>query len=297
MKRLVDIEAEARRTGDDREVVAAYRGWIRTEPENPVPKFNLALLLLARGEYEEGWALYESRTEIAGHKPRPRLVIPEWQGQPVGKLLVIFEQGFGDQLMFARYLPELKKRGIDASFLSHPHLVRLFEPLGVRMIPAQGRVEVKDYDAWVLIGSLPRLVGGMPPAPYLPGATSGRGVGVVTRGNIVPDAGRSLDEESARRLLALPGAVSLMPEDTGAKDFEDTAAIMRGLDRIITIDTAAAHLAGAMGMPTTVLLIHQGDWRWGRGERTAWYPTATIIRQPEPGDWASVVDQAIAAAT
>jgi hypothetical protein len=297
VKRLVDIEAEAKRTGDDREVVAAYRGWIRTEPENPVPKFNLSLLLLARGEYEEGWRLYESRTEIAGHKPRPKLAIPEWQGQPVRSLLVLFEQGFGDQIMFARYLPELAGRGIAASFLSPPHLARLFAPLGVRVIPAEGRVEVKGYDAWVLIGSLPRLVGGMPPAGYLPGATAGKGIGVVTRGNIVPDASRSLDEANAERLLALPGAVSLMPEDTGAKDFEDTAQMMRGLERIITIDTAAAHLAGAMGMPTTVLLIHQGDWRWGRGERTAWYPTATILRQPQPGDWTSVVDQAIASAT
>ena len=75
-------------------------------------------------------------------------------------------------------------------------------------------------------------------------------------------------------------------------DFADTAALMAELDLIISIDTAAVHLAGALGRPVWTLLQHISDWRWGmEGETTPWYPTMRLFRQPRPGDWESVVER------
>jgi ADP-heptose:LPS heptosyltransferase len=86
---------------------------------------------------------------------------------------------------------------------------------------------------------------------------------VAWRGNALPDPGRSLPPELGAALLAMPGAVSLQPEDSGAADFQATADLIAGLDLVVSIDTSIAHLAGAMGKPTLVLLQKDVvEWRW-----------------------------------
>lgn len=73
-------------------------------------------------------------------------------------------------------------------------------------------------------------------------------------------------------------------------DFADTAAILATVDLVITADTALAHLADSMGLPTWILLPQNPDWRSGlESETTPWYPAARLFRQPAPGDWASVI--------
>jgi ADP-heptose:LPS heptosyltransferase len=74
------------------------------------------------------------------------------------------------------------------------------------------------------------------------------------------------------------------------KDFSDTAALIENLDLVISIDTAGAHLAGALGKPVWTLLPHVPDWRWMlEREDSPWYPTMRLFRQPSPGDWKSVM--------
>ena len=140
----------------------------------------------------------------------------------------------------------------------------------------------------------------------LPPAEDGiRRVGLVWAGNPghANDHNRSCPFDTLAPLFALEDVewVSLQKEgapDSPAplidlsgqlNDFADTAAAMRQLDLVISVDTAAAHLAGALGRPVWVLLPFAPDWRW-LTERTdsPWYPTARLYRQPAPGDWASV---------
>jgi ADP-heptose:LPS heptosyltransferase len=79
-------------------------------------------------------------------------------------------------------------------------------------------------------------------------------------------------------------------------DFADTAALMMNLDAVVTIDSAAAHLAGALGVRTYTLLPHVADWRWGREkEQSDWYPTMRLFRQPKAGDWSGAVQGVVAA--
>jgi tetratricopeptide (TPR) repeat protein len=74
-------------------------------------------------------------------------------------------------------------------------------------------------------------------------------------------------------------------------DFSDTAALIENLDVVISVDTAVAHLAGAMGKPVWVLTNYVVDWRWSDGQRESWYPTARVFSQPLDGDWVSVLDR------
>lgn len=277
--------------------VDAYRAELARRPEDEEARMGLARTLLGLGRFEEGWRALDARPERAKAVARG-LTGPEWRGEDLtGKRLFIWpEQGFGDQILMMRYLPRI--RG-DVTMVVMPQLMRLFAGLPATLIAHDHRVEAPAYDYWTLPLSLPFCLGAggdLMTAPYLRAtvrAGSGR-VGIAWRGNARPDPNRSLPRGVAAALLALPGAMSLDPEDTGVADFQETAEVIAGLDLVVSIDTSVAHLAGAMGKPLWVL--HQRrppEWRWRTDAvgRSVWYPTARVMTQETQGDWSGVVEQ------
>jgi tetratricopeptide (TPR) repeat protein len=256
---------------------------------------SLALLLLSQGRYSEGWPLYESRRRLpALQTPNPKLPFPEWAGEDLrGKRVLVFgEQGFGDQIMFGRFLASLRDRAAEVIYVCAPALTSLFPG----SIPAGGNSNIARPDYWALVGSLPLLLGSnlesLPP-PLETGVINnmGGGVGVIAVGNPVHgrDALRSLRGSDAEILRSMGQDIS--PEATGAADFLETAKRIASLSLVITVDTAMAHLAASMGKPTWVLLQgHYTDWRWLRDRADSpWYPSATLYRQRDPGDWTAVL--------
>ncbi|WP_293898724.1 tetratricopeptide repeat protein [Phenylobacterium sp.] len=271
---------------------------IARQPDEAELRLSLGYALLGLGRFTEGWPLYD------GLRPDPAKAVgrgfpaPEWQGEPLaGKRLFIWrEQGFGDQLMLARFLPMLGAAKV--TYAGPPALERLFRQMPVDYLPVTGPWDAGPHDYWTLPFSLPLRFGvtpeTLPQGPYFTGTPTRRGgVGVMWRGNALPHPERSLSEAAGAELLALPGAISLDPADTGAGDFQATADLIAGLDLVITIDTSVAHLAGAMGKPVWILLpARHADWRWMQGRATSpWYPSARLYRQAIPNDWAPVVAQ------
>ncbi|MFN3583133.1 glycosyltransferase family 9 protein [Phenylobacterium sp.] len=202
----------------------------------------------------------------------------------------------GDQIMFARFAARAASEGADVTVLTPTPLARLFRSMPVEVVEARGAAEFPDPDYWVMSSDIAGRAGAtletLPSAPYLsaqPGTSSV--VGVAWRGNPAfrNDANRSLPPDLGERLLALPGAVSLAPEDSGARDFQDTAEIIAGLDLVVSVDTAVAHLAGALGKPVWILVPDlTTDWRWMQHRiDSPWYPTARLWRG---GDWRPVVE-------
>jgi ADP-heptose:LPS heptosyltransferase len=105
-----------------------------------------------------------------------------------------------------------------------------------------------------------------------------------------------LQIESRGVLPSVLAEAGLIDATEHITDFADTAALMAELDLIITVDTAAAHLAGALGRPVWTLLPVVPDWRWGlEREDTPWYPTMRLFRQRAPGDWDGVIQRVAAA--
>ena len=290
---------------------AGYRGVLALAPGADATQRVLGDLLLSQGRFQEGFRLLEARHQLPD-LAKPRLAWPEWQGEDLaGKRLLVWpEQGFGDQIQFARFAPILAHRGVEVTLLCAPTLQRLFAgSLGVRVLAAHGRVDFPDPDAWVMCGSLAARLGvsvaSIPGAPYLrpvsewPALPEGFRVGLAWRGNPAHgnDANRSLPEAEAERFGRLPiRLVDLDPRASGARDFADTAAIMAQLDLVISVDTASAHLAGAMGKRCWTLLPSQWpDWRWLRDRTDSpWYPSMTLYRQQPDEGWSALVDRVIA---
>lgn len=278
------------------EYEAELRAALADEPRNARFAYLLGCHLLAEGRWAEGWPLYEARRALGG-AVAPALPIPEWDGGLLERLLVWPEQGFGDMIQFARYLPVLARRGVQATLLCQPPLARLFRRAGLEAVAATPGAQIPNAGAWAFAGSLPRLLGAShdPPPPLaLHGEGTARGgIGVAPRGfaGHANDAERSLPPEAAAALLALPGALSLLPEDTGAADFQASADIVAGLDAVVAVDTAVAHLAASLGKPTFVLLpARNSDWRWMRERADSpWYPSARLVRQAAPGDWSAAL--------
>ncbi|MBB5408770.1 tetratricopeptide (TPR) repeat protein [Paraburkholderia sp. HC6.4b] len=316
---------------------ATYRSVLQQCPDFADARWNLALLLLAQGRYAEGWQHAEARYDM--HRTTPVLLpdpgYPQWRGEPLaGRSLVIcHEQGLGDSIQFARYVPLLKARGLRRLTLFCPEplqeLLKTLEGVDEAVCNMQ---EVGPHDFWSLSMSLPLHVGTTTaniPArlPYLRALPDrvrrwrtclpahGIKVGLVWKGSTSHshDADRSLpgllslaplwsvpdvtfvslqkgqgEDEPAALAKQLP-MVRAAPDLT---DLADTAALVSQLDLVISVDTAVAHLAGALGKPCW-LLLHKPwtDWRWMHGRTDSpWYPhVMRIYRQATPGDWAEVI--------
>nr|MEA2798905.1 hypothetical protein [Phenylobacterium sp.] len=283
-----------RTTGRLEEAEAVLRAALSADPAHGPVRHSLGMTLLQLGKYAEGWALFEVRRELHPAPAPPPL--PEWRGESLAgkRIVVVGEQGLGDQIMLSRFLPHLQA-GEVALACSRP-LVRLLSALPVTVSNPQTWDDVVA-DCWTYLGSVPRWLELGPrdaPAPYLPCPSAPpRGTGLMLQGapanlaNIHRLPGPAV--VSAIRGLGV--FTDLSPEASGARDFADTAAIVAGLERVITVDTSVAHLAGAMGKPCWVLASRPMlDWylNW-HDDRTPWYPSYRIVRQPSPGDWAGVI--------
>ena len=308
------------------EALAAYERAIEIQPQFDLARSNHALGLLSLGRLQEGFREYEWRWRRTPPRPYPQ---PFWRGQPIpGKSLLVYaEQGFGDVIQFARFVPQARARAGKVILECQAPLKRLFEHARCADIVIAVGETPPPFDYFVPVLSLPLVLGttletiprnpwlSAPVAKALPPVPPGHPkVGLVwsgSRGNINDDR-RSIRFPELRPILEKPGIaffslqVPIRPEDQPhvcatpqvvplngrIRDFYDTAGFLGQMDLVISVDTAVAHLAGALGKPVWALLFHPGDWRWLL-QRTdsPWYPTMRLFRQSpsQSGQWQPVI--------
>ncbi len=308
------------------EAIAAYRESIARLPQFGEAHWNLALALLAHGEYDEGWREYEWRLTLAQlGKAASQRSGPRWDGTigPGTTLLVHAEQGLGDAIQFARFAQPLAAAGMRIVLEAPPLLVALLATVpGVAEVRASGAA-LPPYDAHIpmlsLAGTLAIDGDSIPDeTPYLAAAperrASARGalaalaatrrIGVCWAGSSghANDARRSLPFATLAPLLVPDGATAWVSLQHGREmgaplveldarnSMDGVAALIAELDLVITVDTSIAHLAGALGRPTWLLLPFAPDWRWQLDRSDSpWYPTMRLFRQPRIGDWNAVI--------
>jgi tetratricopeptide (TPR) repeat protein len=287
--------------------------------------WNLAIAALLSGDLPRGFAAYEWRKRHLPYRGDfPNLTGPQWDGSdPTGRtILVRAEQGAGDVIQFARFLPSIREAGGAAILVCPSTVVPLIRSIsGPDVI--SGNDPLPCYDAWIDLMSLPHVLGTT--LGTLPGASGylradaervaawrdrlpvGCKVGVVLAGNPAHpnDRRRSIPLHSVFPLPEIAGitfinlhhgaaARGLGLPDLSAQltDYAETAALLENLDLIVTVDTSIAHLAGALGKPAWVLLPAAPDWRWllERAD-SPWYASLRLLRQRRAGEWTDVLAQ------
>jgi tetratricopeptide (TPR) repeat protein len=305
--------------------VSACRAGLAIAPDRDDLRRLLATLLLLDGRLSEGLLEYETR--LLAYDPCRNSPLPRWQGEDLSgkKILIRGEQGMGDAIQMARFLPLLTAQGAEVWFDCHPCMHRLLQSLTCEInILTLGETSKADYQLPLL--SLPLRLGvemGNIPAeiPYLSSEPDlrekwrarldgGFKVGLVWQGNKghTHDLRRSFPLAAAAELFTVQNArfFGLQYEygceqsegwpltDLGPElgDYVDTAAILSNLDLLISCDTSTAHLAGALGVPTWLALDGVNDWRWmTKREDSPWYPGHRLFRQTIIGDWSGVFER------
>jgi hypothetical protein len=295
---------------------------------------------LLRGDFQRGWEEYEWRFRVR-NAPQPMAPTnrPQWDGIPLmdDRLLLIADQGYGDVIQFARYIPWAAHRCREVAVACSPEIRAVIarQP-GVGIIFNQWQ-DAPEFAAFCPLSGLPRLAGTtlrtIPgPIPYLRAdlektamwadrlsrlmPPTHRRVGIVWAGRPAPvnDRNRSksttlatfaaLGEHSGLTLVSLQkgpaqaqigaywGRAPLVNLGSELRDFGDTIAVLDSLDLVVTVDTAVAHLAGAMGKPVWLMLPSAPDWRWQLDRADSpWYPTARLFRQAVPHQWDPVISE------
>jgi tetratricopeptide (TPR) repeat protein len=321
-----NLAAAERALGNFEAARKAYENAVQKASDYAEAQRDLALLDLLEGRLEQGFARYEWRLQ-APERGAPPLPTPRWDGGALNgrTLLLHYEQGFGDTLQCLRFVPLVAARGGRVKLMVQKPVARLAACLpGIELVTGE---KPPRHDVHAHLLSLPHLLGigksGIPAAvPYLtppreriaawrallPLSGNTR-AGLVWTGNAAHenDRQRSIEPAALATITGPQGCVfynlnpaceppsGVLPAPARLSDFAETAAAIMNLDIVITVDTAVAHLAGALGKPVWVLLPFVPDWRWGlRRTDSPWYPTARLFRQKTRGDWAPVLQEVAA---
>ncbi len=315
------------------EATIAFRRAVASRSDYAEAHVGLGMTRLLAGDLVEGWREYDWRLlqrEFVLTRPQGRGWNGSALGGQ--RILLAGEQGYGDTIQFVRYARMVAARGGRVILSCHPPLARLLRDVpGVETV-VDDVTKSPPYACWAPLMSLPLVFGTTletipAETPYIHAearlaalwrgrlsASRGLKVGVVWRG----DANQRRDRERSSSASAFAGLLAGMPGvsvvslqkdathdelaelgvpvlDAGPRlaTFADTAAVIANLDLVISVETAVAHLAGAMGARIWTLLPFAPDWRWllGRAD-SPWYPTMRLFRQPATGDWQSVVGEA-----
>jgi Flp pilus assembly protein TadD len=312
------------------ESIAHVQQALRIDPNMGHAHMQLAWAWLLRGDFERGWREYEWRWRCPGAK-FPQFPQPVWDGMPIhGKTIMLHaEQGLGDSIQFVRYASLLARPGAKVIVYCPQSLQKLLATApGVAQAIIDAR-KLGAFDCWCPMLSLPLRFGTnlatMPAElPYLSpdpalsakwadvmaGDPRGLRVGLCWAGNRANynDVNRSIPLEMLSLLGRVPDVVfyslqvgadspatppfAMIDRTSQIKDFADTAALVSRLDLVISVDTAVAHLAGALGKPVWLLVPFAPDWRWLL-ERpdSPWYPTMRIFRKRPTEPWPPLIDR------
>lgn len=316
------------------EAVDTYDRARDIDPSNAVAELGTAHLDLLCGNFEAGWAGREARWRVQGLPiVYPKFSQPMWLGESdiAGKTILIYaDEGMGDAIQHARYVPMLAARGARVILAVQAALVPLLSGIeGVSLCMANNSTDAMPaFDTYCPMLSLPlafrtRLDTIPPGSCYLPSPSRDRvrawsdrlpshdrpRVGLVWAGNPIHqnDLSRSIPLQVLTGILDVDATFvslqkDLRPNDkaildqscivdvtAGLTDFGETAALLCCLDLVITADTSAAHLAGALGRPAWLALPYTPDYRWLLDrDDSPWYPTLRLFRQSQRQDWAEV---------
>ena len=308
--------------------IECYEAAIAADQTYAIAHFNRGCIKLKQGLFAEGWKEYEWRWKMPTFQPF-NCPQPQWTGEDIsGKtLLVHTEQGNGDAIQFARFLPLVRKRCAKLIIICTESLRLLFKEMDcVDELRLAGNLPNDLFDVYCPIMSLPGALKitleNLPKnTPYLSipeqvlvptlAQNNKLKIGLVWAGSPTQQINhhRSCPVEEIIRFAdtskfdfySLQTPLSQQDKELLNKnhivDLEQelvsychTGALVQQMDLVISVCTSVVHLSGALNVPTIVLLSQQADWRWLENESTStWYPNTSIFRQDKSGGWKALL--------
>lgn len=327
---LVNLGVALRERHAFTDALQCFREAVKCSPEHAGARTNRAQTNLLMGDFEHGWHDYEWRWQDGGQRRRFSDRLWDGRAPLAGKTVFVYsEPGFGDTLQFVRFVPRLVEMGANVVLSVQAPLVTLLGGFARRVTVLGEHMPVPSFDWQLPLLSLPHLlkVGGNV-AVHSPYLRSSAGREMIWRSMLGAKPEGTLRVGFAWRTRPFPPHrdvalahwapvfgtnaqfYSLQVDatdderaalaryanvrDIGAKlsDFAETAAVIAQMDLVISVDTAVLHVAGALGKPVWGLVNFTPDWRWQLTRRDSdWYPSLTLFRQPQRGDWDGVMAQ------
>lgn len=312
---------------------------IEIKKANPKALILLAYIFLLKGNFDEGWKLFETRFFIEDSKNRIKLTTTLWKGESLeGKTIFIDrEQGLGDCLLFSRYVLLLNSMGAKVIFRPDDKLKQLFidSDFPAQIIDKKVPLESFSFDYYQSVMSIPAILNSNEETiPYKNSylkanpakvaeykekyfKTDKLKVGIVwqCKNYSKRDEWRSIPDLSylfpllrlpniefyslqkgkgEPQLDNLPKGIKIHKLGRRFKNMSDTAAAIKNLDIVITVDTSVVHLAGALGKKTLLLLDYTSEWRWQLNRSDSiWYDSVHIFRQKAVGAWHGVIEDLV----
>jgi tetratricopeptide (TPR) repeat protein len=294
-------------------------------PNDFLAKYNLSLILLEFGKFNEGWNYYEIRKKCYPKLNKQFAFGKIWTGKEnleKKKILIYAEQGIGDIIQFSRYIILLSKLNCHIFFLVKYNLKYLFEKFSIISKISQiidEKEQIPKFDYYCSLLSLPYLLNQNNKNIIKPSAHifmpnkdikwqnvfnyKKLKIGICCNAKSTDKISRSFNIFYFKKIYNLKNVqlVSLEKNSNYKKifpkilefknldsieAFEDTASIICNLDLVISCDTSIAHLAGALGKKTLLLLNNKSDWRWGvKGKNTLLYPSFELFRNRKMNEW------------
>lgn len=299
------------------ESIKCFKHALKLRPDSGISKLGLAMSYLSQKDFENGYKYYMTK--------KPEVVAQyhdHWDGQEHKDktIMVYFDAGFGDQLMFCRYFELLKEKFAKIKFYCSSQLRSLMALNYPYVEIAESKFDDYDYSDNIMylnyhlgldFDNIP-FSGGYLKVPKIEDErfdTNKKKIGLFWQGGYDGYDNRAIPLKELEPLLQAENCqfYGLVKEDkynqineypqiidigSTLGDFLDTAGKIQNLDLFITIDTAAANLAGAMGIKTYLLLPYASEWRWFDDDKTtSWYDSVTIFKQKRPWDWSDVVKE------
>jgi len=308
--------------------IESYEAAIAADQKYATAHFNRGCIKLKQGHYEEGWKEYEWRWKMATFQPFscPQ---PQWQGEDISDkaILVHTEQGNGDAIQFARFLPMVRERCKKLIIVCTEPLRLLYKEMDcVDEVRLPGNLPADLFDVYCpimsLAGVLKISLDNLPKdTPYL----------TISKQVVVPElsdnkkpkiglawAGSPTQQINHHRSCPIEDMMAITNNDQfdfyslqlplskehkeilsqhNVTDLEQelvsyshTGALIQQMDMVVSVCTSVVHLAGALNTPAIVLLSPHADWRWLIDEtQSTWYPNTSILRQEKSGDWAALL--------
>jgi len=287
------------------QAILEFEAVMQLEPSHAMARWHRCLALLSIGDYAKGmkehdaaWELHDWHSRVLGDVEK-LLALPLWQGNKCN-LIVYHQEGFGDAIMCMRILPKLIERCGSVTIIVPFELVSLMNGYdGIDVVTAiPGDCSIFDarvtlFNSMWMLGCITQKT--IPSSPYISaefklGSSDKKKMGICWSGN----AQRNFTLNRFISYLNVENYELFSLQKTTIEthgvnpllsvDFKATVKLMEILDVIVTVDTSAAHLAGAIGHPNShVIIPYWRDWRWWN--KDWWYPTLNIYPQEDPADW------------